>query len=187
MFTSRYFFIPDYQRSYAWQKTQLDDYWLDISFLVETYVKMPEKSSHHFMGNLLLRECSTRATTKGLRELQQFEVVDGQQRLTTTILLLQALKQEFNKMDFDLSDLTEQYLLTTLDNDDKLCRLTLNSDTRDFFKAIFSPLSRPTTWSVSAQKRLLTAIQTFEVYIVILRVLIKLGQICQIEKNVLRL
>ncbi|WP_134600838.1 DUF262 domain-containing protein, partial [Pseudomonas aeruginosa] len=60
--------IPAYQRPYAWEAEQVDELWHDI---VETL------GSNHFMGSVVL--CSP--------DQARPEVIDGQQRLTTIILL----------------------------------------------------------------------------------------------------
>ncbi|PDW12792.1 hypothetical protein BB387_01000 [Helicobacter pylori] len=70
------FEIPSYQRGYAWQKRQLKDFWNDL----EHVSKLGDK--FHYMHSLTLRE------TENELESSAFEIIDGQQRLATSLILL---------------------------------------------------------------------------------------------------
>ncbi len=73
------FSIPTYQRDYAWTITQVDDLMSDI------HDALVEKSTH-YLGTLVLA-C--------IRN-QSFEIVDGQQRLSTLTLVIRALLNELD-------------------------------------------------------------------------------------------
>ena len=89
LFKQKIFRIPDYQRGYAWQPEQLKDFWEDLINLSE--------SRSHYTGVLMLKQIPTIATRDKEYWLvedhsyQVYHVVDGQQRLTTFIIFLQAL------------------------------------------------------------------------------------------------
>jgi hypothetical protein len=69
------FRIPPYQRPYAWTSEQIDDLWDDL---------VDNLGGGHFLGSLVLAsEDETRPS-----------VIDGQQRLTTLMLLLSAIRDE---------------------------------------------------------------------------------------------
>lgn len=70
-----HFLIPDYQRGYRWESQQVSDLLNDISFF---YQKNPNES--YSMQPIVVKKRDIR-----------WEVVDGQQRLTTVLLILQAL------------------------------------------------------------------------------------------------
>ncbi|MFP6014118.1 DUF262 domain-containing protein [Helicobacter pylori] len=70
------FEIPSYQRGYAWQKDQLKDFWNDL----EHVSKLGDK--FHYMHSLTLRESENEL------EDSAFEIIDGQQRLATSLILL---------------------------------------------------------------------------------------------------
>ncbi len=70
------FEIPSYQRGYAWQKEQLEDFWNDL----EHVSKLGNK--FHYMHSLTLRELENEF------ESSAFEIIDGQQRLATSLILL---------------------------------------------------------------------------------------------------
>ncbi|WP_120964545.1 DUF262 domain-containing protein [Helicobacter pylori] len=70
------FEIPSYQRGYAWQIRQLKDFWNDL----EHVSKLGDK--FHYMHSLTLRELENEF------ENSAFEIIDGQQRLATSLILL---------------------------------------------------------------------------------------------------
>ncbi|WQY56670.1 DUF262 domain-containing HNH endonuclease family protein [Helicobacter pylori] len=73
------FEIPSYQRGYAWQIRQLKDFWNDL----EHVSKLGDK--FHYMHSLTLRESENEF------ESSAFEIIDGQQRLATSLILLDLL------------------------------------------------------------------------------------------------
>jgi len=77
------FSIPAYQRDYAWKSKQAEDLFDDIGEAIET-------ASGHYLGTVVLSKPEGHHT---------FEVVDGQQRLTTITLVIKALLEEFKKDD----------------------------------------------------------------------------------------
>ncbi|OPG31306.1 hypothetical protein BGL61_04995 [Helicobacter pylori] len=70
------FEIPSYQRGYAWQERQLKDFWNDL----EHVSKLGDK--FHYMHSLTLRGLENEF------EDSVFEIIDGQQRLATSLILL---------------------------------------------------------------------------------------------------
>ncbi|MGL2703178.1 DUF262 domain-containing protein [Helicobacter pylori] len=70
------FEIPSYQRGYAWQMRQLKDFWNDL----EHVSKLGNK--FHYMHSLTLRGLENEL------EDSAFEIIDGQQRLATSLILL---------------------------------------------------------------------------------------------------
>ncbi|GAA9339672.1 hypothetical protein TH0464_14450 [Helicobacter pylori] len=70
------FEIPSYQRGYAWQEEQLKDFWNDL----EHVSKLGDK--FHYMHSLTLRGLENEL------EDSAFEIIDGQQRLATSLILL---------------------------------------------------------------------------------------------------
>ena len=90
LFKDRIFRIPDYQRGYAWQHSHLAAFWEDL-------INLPE-NTFHYTGVLTLKEISTENIAQDSKEFwliddhsyKVYEIVDGQQRLTTIVVLLQA-------------------------------------------------------------------------------------------------
>lgn len=90
LFREKIFRIPDYQRGYAWQREQLTDFWEDLVNLAE--------DRSHYTGVLTLKSIPKGQISKEEKEFwlvedhsyQLYHIVDGQQRLTTFVILLQA-------------------------------------------------------------------------------------------------
>lgn len=74
--------VGDYQRPYAWEEKQLADLWTDLDLL---------GSLTHYAGTLVLQKMGMTKQTRAGQMLTCYEVVDGQQRLTTCVILLNRL------------------------------------------------------------------------------------------------
>jgi hypothetical protein len=84
LFSTRVFRIPDYQRGYAWGDKQLSELWDDIDeiqFVNGEYKK-------HYTGTIYLEETKAEESEEWISNLKFYNVVDGQQRLTTICILL---------------------------------------------------------------------------------------------------
>ena len=84
LLNGRLFRIPDYQRAYSWTSAERNDLFEDLR---KTYAKGNRED--HFMATVVCLRRKSQAL--GIEEFQVLEVVDGQQRITTLILLLKAL------------------------------------------------------------------------------------------------
>lgn len=78
------FVIPDYQRGYAWSEAQWKALWQDMENIAKT-------NAQHFTGMMLLRPWEANT------ESNRVEVIDGQQRLITVMVLANALRQKSGK------------------------------------------------------------------------------------------
>lgn len=82
------YLIPLYQRQYAWKvEPQLRLLWEDIGRAYQRVLTDRASMVPHFMGAMVIAQIKTYG-----KEVQAFEVIDGQQRLTTFQLLLAALR-----------------------------------------------------------------------------------------------
>lgn len=96
LFTNKIIRVPDYQRGYAWKEDhQLEDFWNDIENLPD--------GKNHYTGMISLKKM-TDGETNELRWLLKsdkgyvpYHVVDGQQRLTTFIILLKCIMDKVKK------------------------------------------------------------------------------------------
>lgn len=85
LFTSKFFIIPDYQRGYAWGEKQLVELWDDINDLE----KQPSGGyKPHYMGAIIYNKSQQKHLPSWILNSAIYEIVDGQQRLTTIIILL---------------------------------------------------------------------------------------------------
>ncbi|MBN9300512.1 DUF262 domain-containing protein, partial [Dysgonomonas mossii] len=96
IFTEALYRIPDYQRGYSWGIDQLNDFWLDLEQIQE--------NSKHYLGVLTLEEVDEEKWSNWeedswiikSRNFKPYYVVDGQQRLTTIVLLIIAILEHKN-------------------------------------------------------------------------------------------
>ena len=85
------FLIPDYQRPYAWEDTECQTLWEDIftfAFPDNNKDNFNSENDEYFLGPIV--------TFKN--EDNKMEIIDGQQRLTTLMLLLRAFYEKFGMM-----------------------------------------------------------------------------------------
>jgi uncharacterized protein with ParB-like and HNH nuclease domain len=88
IFSGAIYRVPDYQRGYSWENSQLEDFWQDLMNL------QPDRI--HYTGMICLEEVSKTEYQKWDEDLWLIEgkgdkpyfIVDGQQRLTTIIILI---------------------------------------------------------------------------------------------------
>ena len=131
------FVIPVYQRNYIWdEKKQVKKYLEDYKSVLN------QEKKKHFIGIIMYLQIQRRI---GFNE---FSVVDGQQRLVTTFLMLYALKkisEDFGNNNF-AKMINDQYLtnLYAEDDNDKLKLKPLVSDDNVFSKIIQGDLSNVT-------------------------------------------
>ena len=95
------FLIPDYQRPYAWEETECQTLWDDIfafAFPENDYSLFKSDEDEYFLGPIV-----TFKNTDG-----KLEIIDGQQRLTTLMLLLRAFFAKFGDMQDSNSKSTSE-------------------------------------------------------------------------------
>ena len=87
---NRHFVIPNYQRGYAWEKEHVDALWNDICILLEN-----NSQDKHYMGVLALTKTSANEKLQlGIgSDTPCYDIIDGQQRITTLIIMLSELSQ----------------------------------------------------------------------------------------------
>ncbi|MGC5629770.1 GmrSD restriction endonuclease domain-containing protein [Georgenia sp. Z1344] len=123
--------VPLFQRRYEWGPRQLTKLWSDIVELEET--RRTDPAATHFIGSLVLAT----SPAAGPVGVQQFLVVDGQQRLTTLTLLLAALRdhqsEHTGREHFDR--LNSQYLVNVWDKGTPTKFLPTQAD-RDAYLAV---------------------------------------------------
>ena len=95
--------IPQFQRPYVWtQEDQWEPLWSDLQNVAEDYlerrreasdaVEAQEKTKPHFLGAIVMQQVPTPA-----KDIERREVIDGQQRVTTIQLLLDATQEVFQE------------------------------------------------------------------------------------------
>ena len=74
------FFIPPFQRAYAWGKPEIEIYFSDVLRIIESEMDSNQHDKlEHFFGTVVIKEEKAGFANKSV-------VVDGQQRITTTLI-----------------------------------------------------------------------------------------------------
>jgi len=92
------FFIPPFQRAYAWGKPEIERYFSDVLRIIDSELNTKQHDKlEHFFGTVVIKEEKAGFANKSV-------VVDGQQRLTTTLIFLIALR------DLETDTANQEYL-----------------------------------------------------------------------------
>lgn len=91
------FRVPLYQRQYTWKRGQHEALWKDIMGQYRLITNNEEYAGTHFLGSVVLAEVSIAAS----EDIRVFRVIDGQQRLTTLLLALCAIRDRAVQTDAD--------------------------------------------------------------------------------------
>jgi uncharacterized protein with ParB-like and HNH nuclease domain len=91
-FQENSFLVPMYQRNYSWTNDEITDFWNDLNDIIN------ESRSNHFFGQVV--------TFKNSDDIQ--EIIDGQQRITTSALFLAALRDIANNMYKEKQDVLSE-------------------------------------------------------------------------------
>ena len=134
------FNIPKYQRAYAWEEPQLKDFVEDIEN------QSPKRN--YFFGTILLQ------AKEKHNGFDMFDIVDGQQRITTLIIFMKLLLAEQKKAGNDVTMLTDTYIQIY----DRYKLRVLDTD-NDFFMSYILQDNRPDDSQIHtpSQRRLLKA------------------------------
>lgn len=125
LFSGKVFKVPEYQRNYSWDSQNWEDLWNDIKEGLAT-------GTEHYWGTITLRNTGLPALYCYEKDIpfDIYEVVDGQQRITSLYLFLlaisgiakPAIKENFIKTGqiyrLELGGLNNQFLKDTVDGND---------------------------------------------------------------------
>ncbi len=79
--------VPIHQRDYAWTDDEISQFWEDIKDAMDT------GSAEHFLGAVVFRQ---------IEEDKDYEIIDGQQRLATALILLAVIRDIYYENNDDL-------------------------------------------------------------------------------------
>ena len=157
----RLFHIPEYQRAYSWTSRERQDLFGDIEKIYNR-----GQDVGHFMAAVV---CLRRARqTLGTDEFHVIEVVDGQQRLTTLIILLNTIKLALNRKSTAERKLARELseLLVKVEGDELLL-LQTNHDSSHYFATFLRKGTYPasTCARTLADREILRAIEECQAFI----------------------
>ena len=157
LFADRVFRIPAYQRFYSWQAKQREDLFSDL-------VKLASRpdDQHHFMATIV---CHRTGEVMPIVTAQYrlYDVVDGQQRLTTLILLLKCIELELPTGTDDRKDLGR----ILVKRDGNLILLQTNNVNSHIFNRFLRDGTKPSAAEIQTQsdRNLVGAIKSCEKFV----------------------
>ncbi len=132
------FVIPIYQRNYSWDEKQCQQLWEDI-----LRVGSNESIPLHFVGSIVYVHSSQSTVAVGAPLL----VIDGQQRLTTLTILLEALARALGDSEpldgFSEKKIRNKYLSNPDENDERHYKLLLSDTDKDSLMALIRGAELP--------------------------------------------
>lgn len=141
------FVIPIYQRTYSWTERECRQLWDDI-----LRTGRNDAVSAHFVGSIVYVE-------KGLYQVSSQSpllVIDGQQRLTTVTLLIEALARALGEREpldgFSAKKLRNYYLLNPLEDGDRRYKLVLSQTDKVSLLALLDQQPRPREFSLRVEE-----------------------------------
>lgn len=122
LFSDVLFRIPDFQRGYAWTKKEIEEFWNDLIRL--------KPGKNHYVGVLTLEPVKSEKHTLWLddkwlidsKNYTPYYIVDGQQRLTTSIILISAIidvmeQKNIDKLNYSTKEkITEKFIYEEKDS-----------------------------------------------------------------------
>lgn len=160
--SDKLFRIPEYQRHYSWQKKQRDELFEDIRKLQAAREKYDERT--HFMATIVCLKTKEKEPV-GSNTFYIYDVVDGQQRLTTLVILLKAISLKL-KSEEQIDEAKELDKLLVKD-DARLIILQNNHDNRDILRNYLKNGQKPEANSIktTADKNISQAIKECEKFV----------------------
>lgn len=159
----RLFRIPNYQRAYSWEKEQRQALFSDIKKLHEA----GESEKHHFMATIVCLRTTKKAELNGADEYLIFDVVDGQQRITTLIIMLKALQKRLSIEQEQQNAAEELQKLLVKKDKERLILLQTNHDSSNIFRQYLSQgeIHSGENIKTLGEKNIIDAIKDCEKYV----------------------
>jgi hypothetical protein len=118
--TDSFYQMPEYQRPYSWDKERVEQLWFDIVEAYNNHEEDSESDANYFLGSVVL-----------VKKDRGYDVVDGQQRMTTLTILFCVLRDLCNGLS------SEKYIkhsIKDLINDKQRLKLTTQSNNQALFE-----------------------------------------------------
>lgn len=149
------FKVPPYQRSYAWEEEHVESLLNDINEAIKN------KEKEYFLGSIVV--------TSG--ENNRYEVVDGQQRLTTVSLIIAAIKDIFEEeKDYEVVSSVKSDFLSNTDRKtkEKEPKLILNEIDNEIYQELIDSYStlNASKFRGQSNKRLIASYQHSRDYLI---------------------
>lgn len=147
LYKSPQFVIPIYQRTYSWTEKECRQLWDDILRAGNN-----DAIAAHFVGSIVYIEQSMYQVTT----MPQLLVIDGQQRLTTLTLILEALARHLGTSEpvegFSAKKIRNYYLLNPIEDGERAFKLLLTQTDKQTLLALLQQKSLPSEASLRIQE-----------------------------------
>lgn len=137
--TSPSLVVPDWQRDFSWTSNEVDTFWQDLIGFSDRFPEQTIDGEEYFLGSVVL----VQRTDSNL-------VLDGQQRLATSTILLSVIRDSLDRHNHDSSVRVHEQFIEVIDDatESHKYKLTLNHFDREFFRheiqtAISTTYTRP--------------------------------------------
>jgi uncharacterized protein with ParB-like and HNH nuclease domain len=135
-----YYYVPDYQRPYSWGDEQIEQMWDDIN----SAMKAGDKN--YFLGPMIL-----------IRTPNGFEIVDGQQRLTTLTILFCVIRdlylEKLKERDKELANRIKDSIKSLVDDKYRLRLITQLNYQNEFEQEILKGVNFSKVLRTQKEKR----------------------------------
>jgi uncharacterized protein with ParB-like and HNH nuclease domain len=160
--SDKLFRIPEYQRHYSWQKKPRNELFEDIRKLHKAREKYEDRT--HFMATIVCLKTKEKQPV-GSNTFYIYDVVDGQQRLTTLIILLKAISIKLT--DENQVDEARELDKLLVKDDARLIILQNNHDNRDILRNYLKNGQKPEANSIktTADKNISQAIKECGIFV----------------------
>jgi uncharacterized protein with ParB-like and HNH nuclease domain len=160
LFNHNIFKVPDYQRGYSWENRHREDLLEDLELIRE---------KHHYTGTIVIKEKGKR---EGLgKTFQIYDIVDGQQRFTSLIILLNSIANEMEDLKSETSHeigdtIKKTYIKEKSIEGPSIYKLELDDDNNSYFRDAIIENKKGIEQTIESHKRLAEAKKQFTSYLV---------------------
>ena len=159
LFNNSVFKIPNYQRGYSWETQQRTDLLEDLELI---------NNKGHYTGTIVLKENSS---VKGLGKIyNKFDIVDGQQRFTSILILLDSIAKELRRLKneeaVEIADgIISIYIKEKMLGGGYIYKLELDEENDDYFKSAIIEDDTGINRKIKSHQNLYNAKNEFQFYL----------------------
>ena len=123
-------FVPDYQRAYAWDTEQVSTFLIDLQDYINAQTDHISQKSPYYIGHFLFEK---------IKNSKEFGVIDGQQRLTSIVIILSVLFRLLEKKRGELTENEKKIFQETIKGTGVYKFKTVSYDNIFFERCLNSP------------------------------------------------
>ncbi|MCO4053052.1 MAG: DUF262 domain-containing protein [Bosea sp.] len=134
-----HYIVPEHQRDFAWTDDEVSQFWDDITFGMQN-------DTEHFLGPIVVRQ---------VEEGRLYEVIDGQQRLTTSLILLAAMRNFYHENNDTLAQTLQSTYFGYVDRRTREThpKFSMNTTNNETFKSFITSIKPQSAIDVELANR----------------------------------